>query len=98
MNHLKIEVPEGKSLHEGSITLNGQELTRVVKLSVAAYPHMPMPIVNIALRAEIVEVVNAEVVIEEEDPPAAYVPLDVAEKITGEHIPAFEGDEEESYD
>ncbi len=83
MNHFKIEVPEGKTLESGKITLNGQELLRVVKLNVSAYPHMPMPIVNISLRADVVEVVNAQVEIEEEEP-VAYVPPEVADKITSQ--------------
>lgn len=68
MNHLKIEVPEGKALTEGKITLNGVELTGILKLSVGVYPHRALPIVTMTMRADSIEVVNALIETQVEDP------------------------------
>ena len=66
MNHFKIEVPEGKTLTEGKITLNGTEIKGVKQVHIGAYPHMSLPEVRLVLRAECVEVAHALIQVEDD--------------------------------
>ena len=66
-NKLRIEVPEGKTLMDATVTLNGIKLENVMSVHLEADTDMALPQVCLKLRVNSIETDNLDVVLEELD-------------------------------